>query len=223
MTPDDPHIVEGTITAVEAIKKRAGRVAVYVDGIFAMELGATLVAERGVRKGERLTPERAGELREEDRRRSAFARALNLLTYRGRTIDEIRTRLHAAGYPHLIIDEVVEKLVRLGYLDDAAFAERFARSRLVNKAQGPRRIQGELKRLGVHESIVDARMQQIATTDEVGEAARRAGAKYWRRLSREADPRRRRWKFVQYLVRRGFDVDQANAAFEVVASEQDSE
>jgi regulatory protein len=122
-----------------------------------------------------------------------------------------------------VIDHVIEKLVQLGYLDDAAFVERFARAKLMHKSHGPRRIHADLRRLGVPATIIDDQLKDVATAGEIRDAAARAGSKYWRRVSGESDPRRQRWRFVQYLVRRGFDFENANAAFEVVAAENRSE
>ena len=220
---EGPEPIEGTVSAVEPIRKQRGRVAIFVDGAFVMELGAELAIERGVKKGTNLPQQRAVDLWSEDQQRSALARALHFLSYRGRTVDEVRTKLSAVGFGSGAADHAIGELVRLGYLDDVAFAERFARSRLTHKSHGPRRIHADLRRLGVPVAIVDDQIKDVATPGEIQEAAERAGSKYWRRVSAEPDPKRQRWRFVQYLVRRGFDFDVASAAFEAVAAEHQSE
>lgn len=197
--------IGGVVSAVEQVKRHRDRVAVFVEGLFSFELGQELAMERGVRRGERLTTDRVNELVAEDQRRTATSRAFHFLSYRSRTESEVRKKLAGLHYDQQVVNHVIETLHRLGYLDDEAFSEQFARSRIRNKAHGPRRVRIDLLKLGVDAEVIDASVESACEADEIRAAATKAGRKYWQRAMREPDLRKRRWKFVQYLVRRGFE------------------
>ena len=212
--------IGGVVSAVEQVKRHRDRVAVFVDGLFSFELGHELALERGVRRGETITGERIDELLNEDQRRTAKSRAFHFLSYRSRTENEVRKKLSGLHYEKHIVDEVVETLHRLGYLDDEAFSEQFVRSRIRSKAHGPRRVRIDLLKLGVDAEVVDATVASACEADEIRLAAGKAGRKYWRRAMREPDDRKRRWKFVQYLMRRGFDGSLAGDIYAELLAEE---
>jgi SOS response regulatory protein OraA/RecX len=59
-----------------------------------------------------------------------FDRAVNLLAYKARTINELRERLLEKQWTNAtIVDEVIEKLKGYGYLNDDQFALNFSRSK----------------------------------------------------------------------------------------------
>ena len=66
--------------------------------------------------------------------RKTFERAINLLTYRARTVEEMRERLLEKPWARApIVAQVIEKLLAYGYLNDREFAREFAHSRLRQK------------------------------------------------------------------------------------------
>ncbi len=221
--PPSEFVANGTVTSIDRVGKSRGRVAVFVDGAHCFELDSTFAAERAIRKGDRMTLEAAQALWDEDQRRAALERALHFLSYRGRTVAEVRRKLSGLGFGEVPTDAAVSRLRELGYLDDHAFAAQYVRSRLNRKSFGPRRIAMDLRKLGLNSALIDATLNEVGNEEDVSEAAIRAGRKYWRRVVREPDPRKRRWKFVQYLVRRGFAGDVARSAFDVVREEADAE
>lgn len=50
---------------------------------------------------------------------------------------------------------VVGRLREYGYLDDAAFAETYARLRQENEKLGARRVKQDLKQKGIHDALID--------------------------------------------------------------------
>jgi regulatory protein len=53
-----------------------------------------------------------------------------------------------------IIAAVVSRLREYGYLDDAAFAETYARLRQENEKLGQRRVKQDLKQKGIHDALI---------------------------------------------------------------------
>ena len=146
--------------------------------------------------------------------------AAAFLAVRSRSVEETRRRLDHLGYPSGLCDEVVARLVDLGYLDDHAFATAWVESRDRARPRGAVALRRELQRKGVpDETITDvlearaATVRSHASADEAGaadvdhEAARRLLERRASALRREADPRRRRQKAYALLARNGFSPD----------------
>ena len=96
--------------------------------------------------------------------------ALRLLSYRARSRAEIRRRLEKT-YPSLVVEQALERLADQGYLDDAAFAREWRRSREERRPRSRRALQYELHRLGVEWEIVQ---EALAGYDDAGNARRAA-------------------------------------------------
>jgi regulatory protein len=126
---------------------------------------------------------------------------------RARTAQEVRKRLARAGFGELVVERVIERLLELGYLNDAEYARRYAESRFGAKGYGPQRIRRELRHRGVAEQETEAALEELLQTADPLEAAREQAEKRWKRLEGETDPRKRRKKLSDFLVRRGFSFD----------------
>ena len=85
--------------------------------------------------------------------------AVRALARRDRTTDQIAKLLAAKGASPTQVRTVVRRLTSLKYLDDAAFALRWADRRLVRMPMGRARLQEELRATGCSESIVQATLQ----------------------------------------------------------------
>lgn len=146
--------------------------------------------------------------------------AAAFLAVRPRSVAETRRRLRHLGYPSPLCDEVVDRLVDLGYLDDRAFASAWVESRDRARPRGVVALRQELQQKGVPRDIVDeilADRSEIAVRSGLiadgssGSAdvlaARRLLERRTSTLHREVDPRRRRHKAYALLARHGFTPD----------------
>jgi regulatory protein len=139
--------------------------------------------------------------------RSAYRRALDALARRPRSVMEIRRWLADRHCSSSDIAEVVHRLVGNGLLDDVAFAESFARSRLMDRKLGRRRVLMELSRRGVDPRIGQAAIESVAAAEGQDEmlaamavAARKCGS------LRSLDAQKQRRRLTAFLVRRGYPV-----------------
>jgi regulatory protein len=133
---------------------------------------------------------------------SAWQGGLRRLARRDHTEAEIRKAL-LKSHPEAEVEEAVRRLRQAGYLDDAGFAARFARSRLAHQGQGRYRIRQALRAKGVSgapaEKGLEAALSEVSETAALEAVARR----YWRQRPGE-DPRLRMRRVWAALVRRGF-------------------
>jgi len=134
---------------------------------------------------------------------SAYQRALGRLARRDHSVAELRRALAARGHGEGEIEAAIARLVRERYLDDASFAERFARSRLAHHGHGRALVRQGLRRRGIGRAEAEAGLRgALSEVDEralLDSLARR----YWRTHLRVVPAQRlpRLWAF---LMRRGF-------------------
>lgn len=190
----------GTITALTAQKRNANRVNVYVDGEFAFGL-ADVVAAR-LRVGQTLTPAQVETLRQDDSLEQAKQTAMKYLSYRPRSVIEVKRNLRDKGYETDIITQAVNRLQELNLLNDESFARYWVEQRETFKPRGRRALQQELRQKGVPRQIIET---AVADVDETA-AARKAARKKLRRWQKMDEQTYRR-KLGGYLQRRGFSYD----------------
>lgn len=139
--------------------------------------------------------------------------AATFLGVRPRSIDETRRRLLHLGYPAPLVDEVVNRLIDMRYLDDEQFAREWVESRDRARPRGEAALRRELALKGVARTVVDGVLGERGATGEPNRAAAEAllGRKR-SSLERESDPAKRRQKAYMLLARNGFDPETCQEA-----------
>ncbi|HEV7591361.1 MAG TPA: regulatory protein RecX [Longimicrobium sp.] len=199
------------VTAIQPQRLHPERVNVHVDGVFRLGLSAELVLAEALRVGDEVDEARLAELEAKDQTWKARDAALSLLSYRARTSVELKRRLKRKGFDEDVAAATVERLDRLGVVDDAAFAESFVRDRVRLKPRGPRRLVGELRAKGVDDDTARAAIAEVMEREEATELdLARAAAARWKPRAGE-DPARARARLLAFLARRGFGGDAVRA------------
>ena len=134
---------------------------------------------------------------------TAYQRALRRLARRDHSVAELRRALLDRGHDAAEVEAALERLRRERYLDDAGFAERFARSRMAHQGHGRLRIRQDLRERGVDRGVTEAgiagALREVDERDVLDGLARR----YWRQHT-GAEPQRRLPRLWAFLLRRGF-------------------
>ena len=188
----------GRITGLRALK--SGRVAVYLDGRRAFRLTAVEAAR--LRPGQVLTDEEIRQLLERELREQAHEIALRFLSYRPRSEREVADHLRRKGFDARTVEAELERLRRVGLVDDRAFARFWVESRTAFRPRSRRALQAELRRKGVPLAIIREVLQETSPDERA--LALRLARERARRL-RGLDPLTFRRRLAAYLIRRGFE------------------
>jgi regulatory protein len=151
-----------------------------------------------------------------ERLQHALDLAYRFLGHRDRTVAEVRERLSAERIEPAIVDEAVDELLHLGYLDDARYAQRFAEDRRTIDAWGAERIERRLLAVGVDPALI----ADALGVRDTGEELEAALAVLRRRFARAPADDRARDRALGLLVRKGYELDLAYDA--VRAFERDA-
>ena len=122
---------------------------------------------------------------------------------------ELRDRLVRAGFDPAEVDDVVQRLARVGLIDDDRFAQEYARHASEVRRSGRRAIASALSARGVSRQIVQ-RVVADATDGEEARAEELARSRA-RRLG-DVPPATAYRRLASLLARRGFDPDVARRA-----------
>lgn len=85
----------------------------------------------------------------------AYNIAINYIAIRMRSIKELREYLIKKNISNTLIENVIKKLIKEGYLNDFKFAKAFVNDRLIISNSGPFKIKRELLNYGVDDKIVN--------------------------------------------------------------------
>lgn len=178
----------------------------------------TLVGWR-LLKGRKLTGAEYSQLREEERKEEAYRDALAMLERKARTTVELSRALKRKGYSAEAVAGAVERLRASRFVDDAAFARRFAEQRSANQKKGKLLIRQELQQRGVGRPEIDRAIEGIEPEVE-REAALALARKKW--PTTKGTDRERQMKVMAMLMRRGYTGSIVKDAVRQAASEAGS-
>lgn len=146
---------------------------------------------------------------------AAMEIAAHFLGARPRTRWELERRLRRALASDEVITATLERLARLGYVDDTAFARWWAEQRERHSPRGRRMVEAELRQRGVPREILDS-MREVELPEPgpggeslPGSEADRARLALERHLKGRPlpDDQRAIQRLGAYLMRRGFEPD----------------
>ncbi|MFD0364282.1 recombination regulator RecX [Nocardia sp. GCM10030253] len=143
---------------------------------------------------------------------------LRLLAVRARSRAELARRLAAKGFTPEVTETALDRLVEVGLINDAAFAEEWVHARHTFSGKGKQALAQELRRKGVAQSDAAPALDAITADDEESRATdlvRRKLRSMPANLDRDKIIRR----LVGMLARRGYN---QSTAYQVVKAELSS-
>jgi len=206
--------LSGKITLLEVQKRNKERVNVYLDGEFAF--GLNLLDAALLHKGQELSDAEISALQAKDESAQAFESAVRFLAPRPRSAAEVRRRLQEKQINTSVIDQVIERLAALNYLNDLEFAQFWVRNREEFNPRGTQALRYELRQKGIEDSIIEQVLAQLDTRD----AAFRAAEKKMRSL-RGKDTTTIRQKLGDHLLRRGFSYADIRAVIDQIVADKE--
>lgn len=136
-------------------QKRHDRVNIYIDEKFAFGLSDELCYKYSLSVDKTVSQEFIDEVIKAEEGNKVINSALNLLSYRQRSIKEIYTRLIQKGYEEEYVIKAIEYCKDRNYLNDKIYAESFIKDKINLNNYGPIRIRFDLLSKGVSKDIVN--------------------------------------------------------------------
>jgi regulatory protein len=195
-----------TISQIREPRRRPNRRSIYLDGAFAFTCNLNVVARFRLREGLVLSDEQVLGIQQGEVRQECLDRAMKYLQMRLHSRSELHRKLLRGEYGPATIEQVLDELARLGYVDDQRFAKAKALSASEHKHHGRRRAKIELLKSGIKSEVADRALDDVYQQSDSISTARLLATKQAARL-RRLDPVVARRRLVGMLQRRGFDYE----------------
>lgn len=194
----------GKITAISAQQRDDARMNIDIDGTFAFGLHVDIVLSHYLSVGTELSAEKIEQLQQEDEVKKAITAALNLLSFRPRASGELQRKLREKGYSAESAAAAIQRMLELGYLNDADFADRWIENRQEHKPRSRKLLQQELRQKGIDSDTIEEALADVEI-DEVADALELARKKANSMQGLDQQTRHRR--LSGFLGRRGYGYD----------------
>jgi regulatory protein len=138
--------------------------------------------------------------------------AFKLLSFRMRSIAEMRKRLKEKSFSQIEIDHVIDKLTKLNYLNDVEFGKAFVKEKIKNKKIGPKAIKSELFPHQLSSDFVDELIESVYKKYKINDLItfhlKRKKIKKNTQMNKSDLSR-----LNNYLLRKGFEWDNINGLY----------
>ena len=124
--------------------------------------------------------------------------------YQERSHKEVREKLRELRMIPLAIDEIIGHLIEHNFLNEARFAQAFARGKFNIKKWGRNRIIRELKQRSISAYNIKLGLKEI-TEEAYNETFHSLAEKRWEQLASEVNLQKKKKKFVDYMLYRGWE------------------
>jgi len=196
------------ITSIKQQAKRADRYSIFVDEDYAFSLSESGLLDSKLAKGDELTRQQVEDFKQLSADDKLYNLVIRYIAIRPRTQWEIETYLARKDSPAPKIEQITNKLNKLGLIDDNKFAQAYVADRRLLRPTSRRKIIIELRKKYVANDII-----QAIVGNESGDE---------RRALFEIIQRKRKQtryqddlKLMQYLARQGFSYTDIKAALQI--------
>lgn len=197
---DFPDEGELEITMVEALKRPKFRYRIHF-GSYSVEVHEDVMIKYRMIKGAAFAKSDLEEIIAADERQRSYGDALVYLSRKPRTAYEIALRLEEKGWSEETVSDVLYRLKQERLIDDAAYAQEWAKQRVGSRGKGKLWVRHELRQKGIAKPLIEEALGEVSEEDEYNSALQ-LGAKKWRSTTGEFMDRKR--KMGAFLMRRGY-------------------
>ncbi|MDT8860972.1 recombination regulator RecX [Alkalihalobacillus sp. MEB130] len=148
------------IAKIEVQKRNKSRYNIFLSTgqsvEYALSVDEDLLIKHRLTKGLEINEETLIQLIDEDEKKKAYHLAINYLSYRIRSVQEMKQYLEKKEKEPRHIREVLDELLKQGLLNDEEFAKAFIRSKQLTLMKGPLKLKQELKQKGIADETIEA-------------------------------------------------------------------
>jgi regulatory protein len=138
--------------------------------------------------------------------KTAKNQALRYLSYRDRSTLEVIQYLEKKEHPQPVIQQALDALIELNYVNDQRFALEWGRYKINKQKLGKSRLYTELLKKGIDKEVLESTLAILYEDNPETELAIQCARKKMNSLQGVEEEKKKR-RLIQYLKRRGFSAD----------------
>ena len=167
------------------------------------------ILKYGLRKSDDVSEKQISEIKDFDEYIYGKKTAYDYLSYRIRTVSEIKKKLKNKKISEGSIEKILKHLSELGLTNDEEFATQLVLEKIKRKHIGKKLLKQKLFEKGVPKSVGEEVLEKVFEEVDEKELALENFKKYSPKLKGKS-PEEKRKKTYDYLMRKGFDYDVIN-------------
>ena len=202
------------ITKITTQIKNSSRVSIYVNNKYTFSLDLAQLADSGLKKGDELSQKDIEYYKDKSKVGKLFAKTVDYCFMRPRSTKELRDYLYKKtlskkykskkdsqiyrkdGLSERITQEVYEKILDKGLVDDQKFAKWWVDNRNLNKGSSFKKMRYELMSKGVDTEYIDEAFDDTERSNE---------DELEKVISKKLNKYKDKEKMLAYLARQGFN------------------
>lgn len=193
------------ITKIEIGKRNKDRVNIYIDEEFSFACFGELVYKYGMEKGKEVNIDELKEVVQEEEYLKCKNSSLRVLERSYKSEKEIRDKLLLKEFSIGAINRTVEFLKEYNFINDEKYAQMYVKDKI--KLSGKNKIKYALLKKGIHEDIINEKMESIDEDNELSVAEKLANKKYSTLCKSEDDKYKLTNKLIRFLMTKGYSYD----------------
>jgi len=209
------------ITKIARQKNNNERYNLYLDEKYAFSVDEAVLVKYQLTKGKVLEAFTIDEMVFEDEVRKAYNKAIQFLSYRMRSEQEVRDKLLASEFGEAVVIEAIRKLYEHGFLNDESFSKALVATQKKNAKKGPRAIRVELKKKGIEQQLQDEVLSAYSEEEQVNIAT--GLVEKLIKQNQSKTPLQIKQKAQDLLLRKGFSFSIISAAMESLPIEKEQD
>ena len=192
------------ITKIEQQLKNLTRYNIYIDGEFVLGVYDDTLLKYQLRKGDEITAEKLAEIREYDEYNYGKNVAYKFLSYKPRSIKELKNKLTYKKISKESVEKIIEHLKKYQFLNDENYAKLYLEQRISNKGMGKSMVTFKMIDKGIDKEMISKVIDENYPEDKQIEAGKKLLEKYLKKKQKVEDKLELKKKCYQYLFSRGF-------------------
>lgn len=192
------------ITKIEQQLKNLTRYNIYIDGEFVLGVYDDTLLKYQLRKGDEITAEKLAEIREFDEYNYGKNVAYKFLSYKPRSIKEVKNKLTYKKISKESVEKIIEHLKKYQFLNDENYAKLYLEQRISSKGMGKSMVTFKMIDKGIDKEMISKVIDENYPEDKQIEAGKKLLEKYLKKKQKIVDKLELKKKCYQYLFSRGF-------------------
>ncbi|MBO6620726.1 MAG: regulatory protein RecX [Balneola sp.] len=193
-----------TIHRIEVQKKNSFRYSLYSENGFISGVSDATLTKQNLRKGTVIDEQLYAEIQKEEESWLIREYLIRLLGRRDHASHELRLKGIKKGFDSEILDQIIAELEEKSYINNYAFAKKYAHDKFRFNNWGPNKIKAELSKKKIGKStitqVLEEEFDQQSKIETISELIEKKKPALLR-----TDPEKRRKKIFDYLFRKGYD------------------
>lgn len=197
--------MDNKITNIEVQKRNKKRVNIYIDEEYKFSCDTEIIYKYNLSKGEHIDLKDLEEIINEDNYLKAKTAAFRIIERSYKTEKEIEDKLILKGFDKNIVERIKKLLREYDFMNDSKYTQAFIKDNI--KKQGNKKIQYNLSKKGVSESLIKRELGKINKEDMEKYATVIAEKKYAQLIKRESDTWKLSNKLTSFLLSKGYEYE----------------